>query len=253
MSFPGAINFPTTLDDAVSLIEARNNAASTLTADLAPGDLLLPVADVTRFSDSGVVTLFDDPANPTAVEIAAFVGKSGSSLVIPTGGRAQQGTTAQSFASGAAVWQTYTAGHHATLSASVRATQAAIDESLLSLVWAAPATESGNKIELTAQINSYTGAPFASGLIDVELRVSDAANDHEPSHTATIGPASSPLGSLLSGLDTATAVMRTNASGQFRIAVSESAPGSRYVWVNGGGHGRFWVRAQDGVQQLVFA
>lgn len=96
-SIPGTINFPASLDDAISLIEANNNASSTLTAGISNSDLSIPVADPAEFSASGFVTLVDDLTSPTKIEIAIYTSKSGSNLIVPSGGRGAQGTTAQSW------------------------------------------------------------------------------------------------------------------------------------------------------------
>lgn len=58
-STPGEKNFPTTLDDAISLIEANNQASSTLTAGITSTSLLIPVADPGEFPNSGLATLTD--------------------------------------------------------------------------------------------------------------------------------------------------------------------------------------------------
>lgn len=111
-SIPGTINFPASLDDAISLIEANNNASSTLTAGISNSDLSIPVADPAEFSASGFVTLVDDLTSPTKIEIAIYTSKSGSNLIVPSGGRGAQGTTAQSWVSGNYVEQRITARHH---------------------------------------------------------------------------------------------------------------------------------------------
>lgn len=111
-SIPGTINFPASLDDAISLIEPNNNASSTLTAGISNSDLSIPVADPAEFSASGFVTLIDNLTNPTKIEIAIYTSKSGSNLIVPSGGRGAQGTTAQSWVSGNYVEQRITARHH---------------------------------------------------------------------------------------------------------------------------------------------
>lgn len=118
-SIPGTINFPASLDDAISLIEANNNASSTLTAGISNSDLSIPVADPAEFSASGFVTLVDDLTSPTKIEIAIYTSKSGANLIVPSGGRGAQGTTAQAFSSGNYVEQRNTARHHTALAAAL--------------------------------------------------------------------------------------------------------------------------------------
>lgn len=103
MSTPGIINYPTSLDDAVSLIEQVNNARSTLTSAISDTDLVIPLTSASVFTDTGFATLIDstDPdVPPTKIEIVLYTSKVGNNIIIPTGGRGQQGTTAQSFSSG---------------------------------------------------------------------------------------------------------------------------------------------------------
>jgi hypothetical protein len=64
MPTPVLIQFPSALDDAVSLIECLNNASSPLTAPISVGDLLIPVAQPGKFSNSGIATLVDDLTTP---------------------------------------------------------------------------------------------------------------------------------------------------------------------------------------------
>jgi len=114
-STPGVLNYPAALDDAISLIECANNGSSTLTGNIAVSDLLIPVAQPGKFSNSGIATLTDSLTAPTKIEIFIYNGKSGSNLVVPTGGRGQYGTTAQAFSTGNFVEQRPTARHHTAL------------------------------------------------------------------------------------------------------------------------------------------
>lgn len=252
-SVPGIVNFPVGLDDAISLIEVANNASSTLTAGISASDLLIPVADPAEFSASGVVTLVNSLTAPTAIEVVLYTSKSGSNLVVPAGGRGAQGTTGQSWISGSFIEQRPTARHHTVLADALIAAETQFSQVLISLVWAAPGAEAANAIEIAASCQTLAGVAFTSGLVDVEIKVSDAANDTEPSATAIITAADTPVGSLLSGSGTARVVMRTDSGGLLKIKVTETAPGSRYIWVKGGGHSRLWVRSSTGVQQINFA
>jgi hypothetical protein len=126
---PGVTNFPASLDDAISLIEANNQASSTLTAGITATSLLIPVADPAEFPNSGLATLTDSitpwTSAPTKIEIFRYTSKSGSNLVVPsTADRGIYGTTAQSWNSGQFVGQRFTARHHTVLADAQIATQA---------------------------------------------------------------------------------------------------------------------------------
>lgn len=286
-STPSIINFPASLDDAVSLIEATNNASSTLTAGINASALSVPVADPGEFPSSGIVTLTDSLTVPTKLELVIYTSKSGSNLVVPSGGRGAFGTTAQSWLSGEFIELRPLAQHHLTNAAAIQALEAklgigagaaaanqilrgigagasawgamlaadlpaTLNQTLISVVWASPGAESGNAIEIQASCQDFAGNAFLSGLVDVQIVVSDAANDSSPSATATITAATSPVGSILDGSGTATVVVRTDSSGNFKIKVSETAPGDRYLWLSPGGHSRLYPRSSTGVQQLTF-
>jgi hypothetical protein len=109
---PGVLNFPTLLDTVISLIEASNNASASLVSGINGSALAIPVTQPSEFTNSGIVTIMDVIPNPTVIEIVNYTSKSGSDLVVPaSGGRGQQGTSAQSFSAGAIVEQRPTARH----------------------------------------------------------------------------------------------------------------------------------------------
>ncbi len=113
-SIPGTVNFPASLDDAVSLIEATNNASSTLTADINASALSIPIADPGEFSASGIATLTDSLTAPTKLELVIYTSKSGSNLIVSAVGRGAFGTTAQAWLSGEFVELRPLAQHHLT-------------------------------------------------------------------------------------------------------------------------------------------
>lgn len=130
---------------------------------------------------------------------------------------------------------------------------AAIDPVLISVVWGSPGSESSEIIEVAASCVDFNNVAFASGIVEVEIKVTDSAADAEPSATATLAAAATPVGTLLSGTGTATVVMRTNASGLFKVAVTEAtATVFRYLWIKQGGNARLWVRSSTGVLELSF-
>jgi len=122
----------------------------------------------------------------------------------------------------------------------------------ISVVWGTPSAESSNKIEILATCLDIDNAVFVSGQVAVELRVSDSAGSNEPSDTAVIQAATIPVGTMLSGTGTATAVFKTDSAGQFKIAVYDVAVGSRFVWLKAGGHSQLFCRAKDGILELTF-
>lgn len=123
---------------------------------------------------------------------------------------------------------------------------------LVNVVWGTPTAESGNAIEVTATITDADGVSLSTSILDVEILVSDGATDNEPSATATLAAGTSPVGTVLAGSGTATMVIRS-ASGSFKVRVSESAAGYRYLWLRGAGHCRLWPRSTTGVLELIFA
>lgn len=125
--------------------------------------------------------------------------------------------------------------------------------SLVDVVWGTPSAESGNAIEVQGTIRDLNDNVFTTSPVYVTVVVSDAANDGEPSNTATISAATVPVGSVVAGSGSATAVFKTNGTGQFKIRVSETAVGSRYIWVKAGGHEQVYVRARDGILQLTYS
>jgi hypothetical protein len=100
MPTPGVIEYPAALDTALTLIQAVNNASSTLTAPISVGDLLIPVAQPGKFTDSGIATLTDSLTAPTKIELIVYTSKSSNNLVIPVGGRGAQSSIAQAFSTG---------------------------------------------------------------------------------------------------------------------------------------------------------
>jgi hypothetical protein len=115
MPTPGVIEYPAALDTPLTLIEVANNGSSTLTGNISVSDLLIPVAQPAKFTNSGIATLTDSLTAPTKIEIFVYTSKSGSNLVVPVGGRGAQGTTAQAFNTGHFVEQRPTARHHTAL------------------------------------------------------------------------------------------------------------------------------------------
>jgi hypothetical protein len=258
MDTPGIVKFPTSLDSADSLVQVGNGLVTTLSVGLATGQTSIVVVNASSWPLTGIATIQKRvtatvgsetvflPTGP--VEIVNFE-RSGNTLTIT---RAQQGTSDIPHDAGDYIECRITAKHHEVLRDAVLAVETELQSSLISLVWASPSTESGDAIEIAASCVGFAGQAFVSGLVDVKIVVSDGAGDASPSHTATINPAIVPVGTITEGSGTATATVRTNNSGHFKISISETATASRYLWVTTGGHSRLWVRSSTGVQQLTF-
>lgn len=107
---PGTVNYPATLDSAVTLIEAGNNASSQLTTIASDSDTTLTVTSTTSFPESGAVSIDDE---------IIFYGGIGSATVLYDCVRGQDGTTAASHASGATVQGLIVATHHNTLASAL--------------------------------------------------------------------------------------------------------------------------------------
>lgn len=127
-----------------------------------------------------------------------------------------------------------------------------VNDTLVGLRWGSPSGELSNTIEITGDILAYDGTVLLSSLPSVEIVVSDGAADAEPSHTAYLTAASSPNGVVLAGSGTATLIIQAQG-GSLSVAVHEPGVGHRFLWVAGARHERLWIRAVDGVQELVFS
>lgn len=119
--------------------------------------------------------------------------------------------------------------------------------------WGTAGAESGNAIEVPATIQDAGGNTLAVATTEVEIMVSDSATEAEPSATATLTAAGTPVGTLLSGSGTATATFRTSASGTYTAKVTETAAADRYLWVRQGRNSQAYVRANASPKQVTFA
>lgn len=119
--------------------------------------------------------------------------------------------------------------------------------------WGSAGAESGNAIEVPATVQDIQGNTLAVATTEVEVMVSDSATDAEPSATATLSAATSPIGTLLSGTGTATVTFRTTSGGLFTVKVSEAAAGDRFLWVRTGRNSQAWVRANASPKSITFA
>lgn len=119
--------------------------------------------------------------------------------------------------------------------------------------WGTAGAEASNAIEVPATVQDLQGNTLAVATTEIEVMVSDSATDAEPSATATLSAAISPVGTLLSGTGTATATWRTSSSGLFTVKVSETAAADRFLWVRGGKNSQAWVRANASPKSITFA
>lgn len=118
--------------------------------------------------------------------------------------------------------------------------------------WGTPGAQASRTIEIQATIKDAQGNTLAAATTDVQVVVSDSATDGEPSATATLAAAGTPVGTVLAGSGTATIVMRTNASGLFSIAITEASAASRYLNVSQGVNSQAYVRANAAPKQVTF-
>lgn len=119
--------------------------------------------------------------------------------------------------------------------------------------WGSAGAESSNTIEIPATVQDLQGNTLAVATTEVEVMVSDSATDAEPSATATLSAATSPIGTLLSGTGTATVTFRTTSGGLFTVKVTETAAGDRFLWVRTGRNSQAWVRANASPKSITFA
>lgn len=115
----------------------------------------------------------------------------------------------------------------------------------------AEGAEAANAIVINGTILDITGAALTEPC-ELEIVVSDSATDAEPSATATIAAAATPVGTLLSGTGTATITIRP-AAGLWRIKVTEAAAASRYLWIKQGKNSQALICASSDPKQLTFA
>ena len=106
----------------------------------------------------------------------------------------------------------------------------AITSLFASVVWGSAGSESGgNLIEVPATIHDMAGVTLANANTEITIVVSDGANDAEPSSTAVLQAAVSPVGVVLSGSGTATMTMRSSSGGLFTIGVLETTASSTRI------------------------
>lgn len=129
----------------------------------------------------------------------------------------------------------------------------AIADLFAQVSWGTAGTETANVIEVPATVQDLQGNTLAVATTEVEVLVSDSATDAEPSATATLQAAGTPVGTMLSGTGTATATFRTSAGGLFTVGVAETAVGSRFLWVKTGTNSQAWVRANASPKSITFA
>jgi hypothetical protein len=121
------------------------------------------------------------------------------------------------------------------------------------VTWDEAGAEGSNAIEISASLLDAQGNGLEVATTEVRVIVSDSATDAEPSATATLSVADSPVGTLLAGTGTATAIFRTSALGKFTVKVTETAAASRYLWVSQGPNSQAFVRASAAPKQVTFS
>lgn len=116
---PGTINFPTSLDTAVTLFEVANRAYTTMSGSIGAGDLSISVANGSLLPSTGAITLTDSLTAPTKIEHVIYTVNSSNTLTVPTGGRGFGGSTAQSWSGTVYVRVRALAQHHSTLRSAI--------------------------------------------------------------------------------------------------------------------------------------
>ena len=105
----GTTNFPTSLDTVTELIEAANNASTTLTSSINSGVTTIPVTSTSSFSSSGIINIGN--------ELIAYTGKTATTFTGCT--RGFESTTESPQNDGAIVEQLITARSHNVLAAAI--------------------------------------------------------------------------------------------------------------------------------------
>jgi len=120
------------------------------------------------------------------------------------------------------------------------------------VTWSTAGAEAANVIEIQGTVGDIVGTAIAAATSEVEVCVTDSATDAEPSATATLAAAGTPVGTLLSGTGTATVTIRTNSSGLLKLAVTETAAADRFLWVRQGRNSQCWIRANAAPKSITF-
>lgn len=116
-STPGTLNFPTTIDDVISLFEAGNNATTTLASDLAQGATTsMALLSVSTFPDSGAVTIDS--------EIIYYTGRNVGANTLTGLTRGASSTSDVLHTASSTVEGRMIARHHTVLAAAVIAIEA---------------------------------------------------------------------------------------------------------------------------------
>ena len=111
----GATNYPGALDTVAELVEATNDATTTLTSGISSSAMQLPVASAAAFPATGIVKV--------GSELIAYASKGVGVINVASGGRGYEGTTAAAASSGAAVELVITAASNNVKNAAIIALQ----------------------------------------------------------------------------------------------------------------------------------
>jgi hypothetical protein len=114
---PGTINFPSSLDTTVSLIQAQNNSVTTLDGNISSSQSTITVASTSLFPGSGALAIEG--------EVIFYSGTTSTTFTECL--RGQDGTTAAAHGSGSSVQGRIVAAHHNTLAQAI----IAVEEPLL--------------------------------------------------------------------------------------------------------------------------
>jgi len=109
----GTTAFPTALDTAVELVEAANNASTTLNGTLTIGATTITVSSTSLFPSSGLITIESEIISYTGTTATTFTGCT----------RGVDGTSAASHADTTDVYGYYTSLHHEALRGAIIAVE----------------------------------------------------------------------------------------------------------------------------------
>jgi hypothetical protein len=123
-----------------------------------------------------------------------------------------------------------------------------VSANLLGHVVLVVGTQTAGQTLVNGQVLDIVDMPMAMDGIVLDLRVSDADVDAEPSGVATLGGVS--VGEALAGSGTAQMHIRANAVGLFNFAVS-SPTATRHIWIRQGPGSSAWIRHEAGPLSVV--
>lgn len=199
MSLPGIINYPTTLDDAVSLLEAADRTSTPLTGAITNVSATIPII-TTSYPNSGLIVIEQ--------EIISYNGKTASALL--NAQRGLYGTTAAPHAAGKTVSIRYVARYHGVISEAIQAIEAKIGAG------ASLPTAAGQYLVATGagttawQTPSISFSVISDTISDAQHGIRGGGNLHSLADAINAGFMSSAQFTKLNGIATGATVNQTD-------------------------------------------